>query len=336
MKILYAVQATGNGHISRAMQILPYLKQYGQVDLFLSGNNASLSLEGNVKFRSKGLSLYYTKCGGLSYTKMFLKNNVLRVLKEARDLPVLSYDVVINDFDFITAESCRIYKKPSIHLGHQASFLSEKTPRPEVRSKVGELIYQNYCKTTHFLGFHFNSYDSFILPPVVKKEIIQAEPCDLGHITVYLPSYQRHCLESHFRYHRDVVFHWFLAGIKKPFREGNIIFYPIHNDLFTQSLASCHGLVTGGGFETPSEALYLGKKLLSIPIRDHYEQKCNAAALAQMGISTLSDADDPHFYLQLDDWLQNAPTIRLNEVNNIEHTLGLVMDMVKEPMALGA
>lgn len=76
MKILYAVQATGNGHISRAMQLLPQLEQYGTVDLFLSGNNASLQLNGNVKFRSKGLSLYYTKCGGLSYTGMLWKTTL--------------------------------------------------------------------------------------------------------------------------------------------------------------------------------------------------------------------------------------------------------------------
>jgi len=37
MKIFYAVQATGNGHISRAMELLPYLERYGKVDIFLSG-----------------------------------------------------------------------------------------------------------------------------------------------------------------------------------------------------------------------------------------------------------------------------------------------------------
>jgi len=34
-KIFYAVQATGNGHVSRAQQLYPYLKQFGEVD-FLS------------------------------------------------------------------------------------------------------------------------------------------------------------------------------------------------------------------------------------------------------------------------------------------------------------
>jgi spore coat polysaccharide biosynthesis predicted glycosyltransferase SpsG len=52
MKIFYAVQATGNGHISRAHQLLPYLREMGEVDIFLSGSNASLPYELPVKYRS--------------------------------------------------------------------------------------------------------------------------------------------------------------------------------------------------------------------------------------------------------------------------------------------
>ena len=43
MKIFYAIQGTGNGHLSRAEQLYPYLKEYGQVDFFLSGSNAQLN-----------------------------------------------------------------------------------------------------------------------------------------------------------------------------------------------------------------------------------------------------------------------------------------------------
>ena len=67
MKIFYAVQATGNGHISRAMEILPHLKQYGEVDLFLSGANSTLQLDAPVKYRSKGVCFFYSNSGGLNY-----------------------------------------------------------------------------------------------------------------------------------------------------------------------------------------------------------------------------------------------------------------------------
>ena len=72
MKILYSVQATGNGHISRAMELLPYLNEYGDVDIFLSGANSSLDFNFPIKYRSKGLSLFYTCKGKLDYTKTAL------------------------------------------------------------------------------------------------------------------------------------------------------------------------------------------------------------------------------------------------------------------------
>ncbi|MBK9680340.1 MAG: hypothetical protein IPO69_15970 [Saprospiraceae bacterium] len=54
MKILYAVQATGNGHISRAVQLTPHLQKLGQVDIFLSGQNCTLPVNLPIKYTSKG------------------------------------------------------------------------------------------------------------------------------------------------------------------------------------------------------------------------------------------------------------------------------------------
>src|ERR1700759_3782544 len=103
MKIFYAVQATGNGHISRAMELLPHLRQYGQVDVFLSGANSQLKAALPVKYRSKGLTLFYNNDGGLNYAKIIGCLHPLRVWKEVRDLPVEKYDIVINDFECITS-----------------------------------------------------------------------------------------------------------------------------------------------------------------------------------------------------------------------------------------
>lgn len=110
MKIFYAVQATGNGHISRAMEILPYLEQYGSVDLFLSGNNSNLPVNANVQYRSKGLSLFYSGNGGLSYFDTMKALQPRRIFNEVKNLPVEKYDLVINDFESITAMACA-YKK---------------------------------------------------------------------------------------------------------------------------------------------------------------------------------------------------------------------------------
>ena len=40
MKILYAIQGTGNGHLSRAIDVIPDLKKIVKVDVFVSGQSS--------------------------------------------------------------------------------------------------------------------------------------------------------------------------------------------------------------------------------------------------------------------------------------------------------
>ncbi|HWB92268.1 MAG TPA: glycosyltransferase family protein [Puia sp.] len=291
MKIFYAVQATGNGHISRAMELLPYLERYGRVDIFLSGANNSLRLDAPVKYRSKGLSLFYTNSGGLNYLEICRQAAPLRLWKEVRDLPVEKYDLVINDFECITSLACAFKKVPSVQFGHQASFVSPKVPRPANRDWMGEWILRHYARATQYIGLHFKQYDDFILPPVIKKDILHSEPQDRGHITVYLSSYSDATVKRYLQPLKDFRFQVFSKEIRQTVTDGNIEFIPVNKTSFNRSLITCKAILTGAGFETPAEALYLGKKLMVIPIRGQYEQSCNAAALGKMGVPVLAALD---------------------------------------------
>jgi len=325
MKIFYAIQATGNGHISRATQLYPYLQKFGEVDFFLSGNNASLNIELPIKFRSAGCSLHYSKCGGLNYWEIAKNIQPVQMYKEAKSLPLKEYDVVINDFDSITSLACKIQKVHSVQFGHQASFVSKNTPRPEKKSVLGEMILKHYANSPKNIGLHFEKYDSFIHPPIIKDEILQAEPKDLKHITVYLPSFDKDCLEKAFHKLSDLQFHWFLNDVQTQHTIGNITYFPVNQKLFNESLIHCQGIITGGGFETPAEALYLGKKILSIPIRDHYEQECNVAALKKLGVPVVYEVGND-FDEIIENWL-NTPTIYPKmQANNINETLQFLFD----------
>ncbi|MBY0245667.1 MAG: glycosyl transferase [Sphingobacteriaceae bacterium] len=324
-KIFYAVQATGNGHLSRAQQLYPYLEKMGDVDFFISGNNANLDFKLPIKYRSKGCSLHYSKCGGLNYLDLIKNIKPLMIYKDARNLPLKKYDIIINDFDVVTSLACKLQKIPSVQLGHQASFQSKATPRPDKKSIMGETILKHYAHATNHIGFHFQKYDSFILPPVIKNNFIHAETSDLKHVTIYLPSFQKHCLLNAFSKLPNVQFHWFLGETKSIYKENNITYYPINQNLFDASLLSCHGLITGGGFETPAEALYLGKKLISIPIKDHYEQQCNAAALKKLGVTVLQSVEDD-FSEIIEKWYHNNNENPKIEANNISETLQLLFD----------
>jgi uncharacterized protein (TIGR00661 family) len=320
MKIFYAVQATGNGHISRVMELLPHLQSYGTVDIFLSGANSSLALDAPIKYRSNGLSLFYNCTGGLDYWKMMKGYQPFKLKKEIQELPVEKYDLVINDFEYITAAACIKKKIPSVQFGHQGSFQSGKTPRPENKSAVGEWVLKNYARATHHIGLHFKKYDEFIFHPVIKKEILEAEPSDKNYITVYLPSYCEPQLEELFHRFKDFNFQIFSKETAQEKKSGNIRFLPVNRIMFNLSLVHCTGIITGGGFETPAEAIHLGKKIISIPIRGQYEQVCNAAALERLGITCLKTIDE-NFPSLFYNWIEEKNSVRIDYSQSIPESL---------------
>jgi uncharacterized protein (TIGR00661 family) len=305
VKIFYAVQATGNGHIARAIELIPWLKKYGSVDVFLSGDNSSLDINLPVRFKSKGISLHYTKTGGLDHVKMLKGFSAKRVWKEAKDLPVENYDCVLIDFESIASLSCRLKKIPCIGFGHQASFQSSFSPRPKIKSLTGEWILKYYSPATLYTGLHFKAYDSFIMNPVIKDEILKAQPHNKNYITVYLPQYNDEILIKCFTLLPGVSFHIFSKKATVVSVEKNITVIPVNNNAFNESIINCNGVITGAGFETPAEILYLQKKLMCIPIKGQYEQKCNAEALKDFDV-TVTDVIDKNFADLIHQWL-NKP-----------------------------
>ena len=325
MNILYSIQATGNGHISRAMELLPHLQNYGSVDLFLSGSNSNLPLNAPVKYRSRGLSLFYNCSGGLNYWKMMKSFQPWQLRREIRELPVEKYDLIINDFEHITAAACALKNIPSVNYGHQASFMSANTPRPDQVNRTGEFILRNYAKASRYVGLHFQPYDDFIFTPVIKNDILKAQPTDKGHITVYLPAYCEKQLNEIFTPLTDYRFEIFSGETKTVRRAEHIQWLPVNKHLFNNRLIHCHAIICGAGFETPAEALHLQKKIMAIPIRSQYEQQCNAAALRKMGISTLEKIDN-QFKEKMEHWLQQRQHIRVDYRNSIAESIRVVLD----------
>ncbi len=98
MKILYGIQGTGNGHLTRAIEILPYLQQRAEVDVLISGEQFDLPLPFEPKYRMKGLDFVFGKNGGINLLETFKRIDSFRFLKEIRNFPIDNYDLIISDF----------------------------------------------------------------------------------------------------------------------------------------------------------------------------------------------------------------------------------------------
>src|SRR6478736_2209098 len=286
MKILFAIQGTGNGHLSRAVDVIPELKKYGELDLFVSGAQAEVSLPYPIKYKSKGLSFYFGKSGGINFLKTFQKNSSKDVVKEINSFPVEKYDLIVNDFEPISAWAAKKKEIPIVALSHQSALLSKKSPRPKFVDPFGEWLLKNYAPVKKYVGFHFKEYDKNIFTPVIRAAIREAKVKDLGHYTVYLPAYDDKKLVS-LLLPLNVKWHIFSKHTKKPYHVGKVSVYPVSGSDFVESMVTCTGVLTGAGFETPAEVLHLNKKLLVVPMKSQYEQHCNAASIKQLGVPVL-------------------------------------------------
>lgn len=326
MKILFAIQGTGNGHISRGREIIPYLLQYGDLDVLISGTQADVSLPYLVKYKRPGISYTFGKKGGIDLIDSIKHFRPIQFWNDIHAVPIHEYDIVINDFEPVTAWACKLKRKPCIALSHQSAFLSVKVPRPLHKDGIAENVLKHYAPTTHQYGFHFKPYDSFIYTPVIRSEVRNREPINNGHITVYLPAHGDEILIRNLARIKDIRFDVFSKHSHIAYTTGNVSITPVSNESFTHSLATGDGLITAGGFESPAEAIYLRKKVLSIPMSNQYEQQCNAEAMKGLGITVIKQIDE-HFVGKVQSWLNFSHPVTISYP---DQTAKIVDDLMKQ------
>lgn len=311
MKVLYAIQGTGNGHLSRARDIVPVLlKKNIELDVLVSGTQADIQIPYPVKYQLKGWSFIFGKKGGVDMWRTYLKTNAARLQREIKSIPVSRYDLVINDFEPVSAWACKLQHRPCIGFSHQSAVLGPNVPKPKKKDLLGKLILQKYAPTTKAYGLHFKSYNEHIFTPVIRPEIRKTTRSIGEHYTVYLPSYSDDKILNILSKVKGTQWEVFSKHTNTNYFWKNISIRKINNDAFVKSMASCKGMLCGAGFESPAEAMHMGKKLMVIPMKTQYEQQCNAAALKEMGVPVLKSLKLKHLS-KLRDWVQSERKIEV-------------------------
>ena len=328
MNVLYAFQGTGNGHVARARDLVPKFARQANVDVLVAGTQSDLDLGFPIKYQRYGLAMVYNSSGAVSYWKSLLRNKPLRFLWDVIRLPVDKYDLIVIDFESICSYACMLRNVPSIELSHQAAYLSKNTPRPSVKSLHWEFVLKYLSPSTYKLGFHFAPYDSYILPPIIRKDLRDVEVSSGHHYTVYLPSFKPSILLEFLSQFPKETFHVFTRE-KSNLKTNNATVFKIDVIHYAESFKSCKGLICGAGFEAPSEAVHLGKKLMVCPVRGQYEQESNAIAIAQLGAPVFSGLNEDSIEL----WQEffNSPSPKPRPYPDYASALvGCILNNVKE------
>jgi|688.fasta_scaffold121843_2 uncharacterized protein (TIGR00661 family) len=323
-KILYAIQATGNGHLARAAEVLPHLSQYGEVDVLVSGTESDLHLPVKPAYALEGLSFSFGKDGGIDFRETFKKTLLpqirLRALKELLSIPIEQYAWVLHDFEPITAWAAHHAHVPCAQLSHQAAFLSPEVPRAEPGSFLTELIFRYAAPSTMHIGLHYEEYSKYVTTPIIRRAIRDLVPTNEGHYVVYLPSYSDEAILPLLQ--KLPSYDWFVFNKhhKRSYTSKNVTVLPVSEREFLPLFASAAGIVTASGFQSTSEAIFLGKKLLSIPQRGQYEQACNARALELLGVPTLPQFSESRILL-IEDWLRYSRPLKLTFPDHTEQVV---------------
>jgi len=324
MKILYAIQGTGNGHISVAMELIPLLKNRADVDILISGNQVELELPFDIKYRRKGFGFIFGKNGGIDFVRTFKTFNLKDFFNEIVTLPIREYDLVISDFEPVSAWAAKLKNIPCIALSHQAAILNSSCPKPKKSNSISKFILRNYAPSLKQIGFHYKSYSSDILSPVIRKEIREQKISNQGHYTVYLPAFSDEKIIEVLSKIKQVKWEVFSKNISSPWQYGNIYFSPIDNASFIQSISTCQGVLCNAGFETTAETLFLGKKLLVVPMKFQYEQHCNAVALKEMGVSVLKKFKKSNVP-KISRWIEEDAKICMKYPNHSEDIIDKIL-----------
>jgi uncharacterized protein (TIGR00661 family) len=329
MKILYGIQGTGNGHLSRAEEIVPILKKMAHVDVLISGNQSQIKSSFEINYKRNGLTFLSSNDGKVDLFRTIIKSSPIKLIKEIKNFEVSNYDLVISDFEPVSAWSALVNGVPCVELSHQAAVLNESAPKPDNKDRISCYILNHYCPTKLKYGFHFQKYSNNIFTPIIRSQVRELNPSNKEFYLVYLPAYSDHVLWQILDQF-DVEWHVFSKFTKQAYRLNNIHFSPIDNENFKRSLENCKGVICGAGFELPSEALFLRKKLLVIPMVCQFEQACNAESLRRIGITVLPTFDLV-FHRSIKNWLESKQIVSVEYPDNTEEILSnLILDYTQK------
>jgi uncharacterized protein (TIGR00661 family) len=300
MKILYGVQGTGNGHISRARLMAQAfaLRSDVQVDFLFSGRAPEdyFDMQVFADYQCREGITFSTSKGAVQRWQTFRNLKLGQFYKDVTSLDLSEYELVINDFEPVTAWAAKRSGTPSISVSHQAAFLH---PFPlHEGGRLDKWITRYFAPTQYQLGVHWYHFGHNIMPPFIANK--PRGKATSKHLLVYLPFEDIGDIRLMLEPLSECNFVCFHPAIKADYQDEHMSWRRPSKTDFDHCLQHCAGVIANGGFELSSECLQLGKKLLVKPLLGQYEQLSNSLILSELGLcSTMHELDSE----QVDQWL---------------------------------
>ncbi len=292
--ILYGVNGEGSGHSTRAKEVISHLQQQGHKLHVVSFDRGLRNLSESFPVKEIfGLSLAYVN-NRVRY-KRTLASNLIKAPQVAGSLKALSrlvdeenIELVITDFEPLTCHVGHRKKLPVIAIDNQHAITNTVVSLPRGFSRdVAAVRLVTRMMTPHADAYLVLSFfpaavkrrNTFLFPPIVRQEVLSAKPQTGDYVLVYVTSPAKELAALLKQVRCKFVGYGF--GIEG--QEANILFKKPSMDGFLRDLAGAQAVIANAGFSLVSEALYLGKPYLAIPVKNQFEQTFNAYYVDKLG-----------------------------------------------------
>jgi len=322
-RIIYSVCGEGMGHAIRGRVLLNHLTKNNEVHIFASDRAYDyLSAHFDNVYKIGGFNTVYED-NTVQNTKTFIKGmkDLPGDLKKSLRLmysvaKAVKPQIIISDFEFYSNLLSKVLRVPLISLDNMHVLTQAeldvprkfRTDRIAAESVVRSFIQMPtfYLITSYFYPPIKNSTKTKYFPPVLRDAIMGLEPYNGEHVLVYQTSDSNERLLDILKEFDD---EFIVYGFHRDERDENLLFKSFNEDEFFTDLSQARAVIANGGFTLISEALYLGKPVLSVPVKKQFEQTLNALYLERLGYGEfredLEREDIENFLSKLDEYRKN-------------------------------
>jgi uncharacterized protein (TIGR00661 family) len=312
MRVLYGAVGEGLGHATRSRVVAEHLLEQGHdVKMAASGRAFPYLTEHLPDVEEIWGTSFVLEHGTVNAWKTLSANvrGGLRGVPEdwrrgAEVARSFEPDLVITDFDGFAYLFAKSHRKPVLSVDniqmvdrckHDGEILAGihrdyREARTFVHAKLGRA--SHYVITTFFHP-PLRKKRTTLVPSLLRPEILAAKPERGDHLLVYgrisetsIAALEASGVPCHVYGARD--------GLTAEVQERNLAYRPFANEAFVEDLRTARGVVGSAGYSLMSEAVYLRKPMLALPLAGQFEQEMNARYLERLGFGTAAAAlDEP-------------------------------------------
>jgi len=313
MKMMFCVLGEGRGHMTQAMAVREIITAAGhQVvavtlgvsqhrtmpEYFTSAMKTSVRPLPTLEFKYKN-----SRAVSNTATLLGVLGNLPKYACILRELDAIvaetQPDVILNFFEPMAAFYALTRRKrpPVVAIGHQFMFQHPGYVRTPQWWKQFSLRIYTWLLGARATKLALSLYEApdlpkkriIVGPPILRKQLFSLTPKAKGDfVLVYLlnhgyadqiiawseknPQTRLHCFYDK-------------PGAPAEFQHSpSLTFHKLDGEKFLNMMADCRHVVCTAGFESVSEAAWLGKPLFLVPVENHVEQQVNAIDAQQFGL----------------------------------------------------